>query len=673
MGWIRNGSGIGGLVFVGTMAYVHADPPGSLECGPEPDPGPSQVEKTEMEMGMGSSHEKNSAERGGLATTSAARSDEASQLGDGTPDEIFLAQEKHSDGRTKVGKGLESIGDLTADALQRLASAVGSVAKAPAAIMASAGGLGSNANSPTSTCGTPLMERVGRLETQMAMLDEKYISKTLATELMMSPHSHPTTPRSMEKLRTARSLLQETEAKGTLVERVQALEDRLDEYMERYDKDLSSIQSKLAHINTGKLSLAIQDSGELSPSGDEFHDADQLSVNLEPLEQNFFEEADLGSDVHGEVRGISLTPQDALVEEPLAAASTAEPAAEDGADERGTLFPPLDPQLGSSPEEPRNALAKEPSPTSPSAQFSESAGEDVSEKSGIAAAAEENPSLTSVVDKPEETLVKEPATATSTVVPPELEHGVDGGKSLTALSFSDPQLASTLEEPQGVIATEPLIAEESAKVEEPAVKESTAADRSGSELAGAESPLTSTVEEPQGSLVKEPLLPEASAKLEEPSAHENADAADKTDGGADKTVSAGAQSVLTSAVKEPQTDTVGAATEDKHVQREYQYKAAEDVKALDERPGSFTSFIKEPKPSGRKEKKKKEKKEKRQDGFTEEKGRTNSLRAEGKRDDTVLEGKGIRTNSLRSEEKSKQPFKHLRDRFRRAFKSNKDP
>jgi hypothetical protein len=57
-----------------------------------------------------------------------------------------------------------------------------------------------------------------------------------------------------------------------------------------------------------------------------------------------------------------------------------------------------------------------------------------------------------------------------------------------------------------------------------------------------------------------------------------------------------------------------------------------------QRPGSFTSFIPEPKPLGPKEKKKKEKKEKKQEGF--------------------------------AEEKSKQPFKHLRDRVKRAFKSN---
>lgn len=64
---------------------------------------------------------------------------------------------------------------------------------------------------------------------QMAILEEKYNSKALPTEFNLSPRSHPTTPRSMEKLRTARSLLQEMETKGTLVERVQILEDRLTE------------------------------------------------------------------------------------------------------------------------------------------------------------------------------------------------------------------------------------------------------------------------------------------------------------------------------------------------------------------------------------------------------------------------------------------------------------
>jgi hypothetical protein len=54
----------------------------------------------------------------------------------------------------------------------------------------------------------------------------------------------------VEKLRTARSLLQETETKGTLVERVQLLENRFTAYMEGNDKALSIIQSKLAHIDT---------------------------------------------------------------------------------------------------------------------------------------------------------------------------------------------------------------------------------------------------------------------------------------------------------------------------------------------------------------------------------------------------------------------------------------
>jgi hypothetical protein len=48
----------------------------------------------------------------------------------------------------------------------------------------------------------------------------------MTTELNSSPGLHPATPRTVEKLRTARSLLQETETKGTLVERVQLLENR---------------------------------------------------------------------------------------------------------------------------------------------------------------------------------------------------------------------------------------------------------------------------------------------------------------------------------------------------------------------------------------------------------------------------------------------------------------
>ena len=63
----------------------------------------------------------------------------------------------------------------------------------------------------------------------MTMLEEKYNSKTLASEFNLSPRSYPTTPRSTEKLRSARSLLQETEKRGTLVERVQILEDRITE------------------------------------------------------------------------------------------------------------------------------------------------------------------------------------------------------------------------------------------------------------------------------------------------------------------------------------------------------------------------------------------------------------------------------------------------------------
>ena len=120
----------GGLLVAGTMADVQTDPPGSLECVRDPDFGPSQDERTGLEVE--SSEEKFSAEGGGLATTEAARSDEATGLDGGSTDASPSPQEQYADGKTKVGKGLESVGNLTADAFQRIASAVGDVAKAPA-------------------------------------------------------------------------------------------------------------------------------------------------------------------------------------------------------------------------------------------------------------------------------------------------------------------------------------------------------------------------------------------------------------------------------------------------------------------------------------------------------------------------------------------------------------
>lgn len=63
----------------------------------------------------------------------------------------------------------------------------------------------------------------------MSMLEEKYNPKTISTEHNLSPNSQLVTPRTRERLRTARSLLRETESKGTLVERVSFLEARLTE------------------------------------------------------------------------------------------------------------------------------------------------------------------------------------------------------------------------------------------------------------------------------------------------------------------------------------------------------------------------------------------------------------------------------------------------------------
>lgn len=535
------------------MAYEHTDPPGSLDRALEPDhPESRHGKRTDLET-----REEASDEGRALAATEAASSDEA-------------------------GQGLESIGDLTANA--------SGVAKAPAVVMGNVGaGLGSHTS--TGAGGAPqLEERIGHLETQMT------------TELNSSPGLHPATPRTVEKLRTARSLLQETETKGTLVERVQLLENRFTAYMESNDKALSIIQSKLAHIDTSRLKPAVHDAAELeeSPSADEFHDAEQGSDNLESLEtlsdQKDFEELDgVGSDT------------------------------EDGAKSTGTtVLSSAEPQLASMVEEPQNVLGGE---SLPSARSSESAA---AERDGDIAA-EDSP-LTSTVEEPQET-VKEPVAAASTVELPESVQAGDGaGKSPDVLSSSEPQLASTIEEP---LAKEPSVAEASAKLGEPE-------DMPVKELL----PAASTVppsEPGQGdeagkspaelSSLEPAIAHEVSAKRGEPAAQE--------DGGAGKagSVLAGAEySPLAPAAEEAQSDPGGAVMEDKHVQRESEYKAAEDVKVSDERPGSFTRFIPEPKPLGPKEKKKKEKKEKKQDGF--------------------------------EEEKSKQPFKHLRDRVKRAFKSN---
>lgn len=281
------------------------------------------------------------------------------------------------------------------------------------------------------------------------------------------------------------------------------------QHMESIEGAFSTNQSKLAHIATGELkpeSLAVHDAGELheSPPGEEYHDADQGSVTLEPLEtleQKSVAEAGVSSDVLGETRRTSPTLQEALVEEPLPAAPIAESALEHSADKSTAVLPSSEPLLASSMEEPQNALAKEPSAAAPIAdQFS----------------AQDSP-LTSIVEKPQETLVKEPLAAARTVEPAELAQGDYAGKNATVVSYSEPQV-------------------------------------------------TSILEEPQGALTKEPLIAEASAKLEEPAAQ------------TDAPVFAGAGIPLTSRVEEPKNGTVGYVAQDKHVQKEFEHKAAEDVK-----------------------------------------------------------------------------------------------
>jgi hypothetical protein len=90
------------------MAYEHTDPPGSVDRAPEPDhPGSRHDERTDLET-----REEAPDEGRALAAAEAARSDVSP-----------------SDEKTKARQGLESIGDLTADAFHRVTSGE---AKAPA-------------------------------------------------------------------------------------------------------------------------------------------------------------------------------------------------------------------------------------------------------------------------------------------------------------------------------------------------------------------------------------------------------------------------------------------------------------------------------------------------------------------------------------------------------------
>ena len=68
---------------------------------------------------------------------------------------------------------------------------------------------------------------------QMDVLEQKYSPRGLAADLrspssLSSLFSSPSTPSSLQRrCRPAKSVLLETEAKGTLVERVQRLEERI--------------------------------------------------------------------------------------------------------------------------------------------------------------------------------------------------------------------------------------------------------------------------------------------------------------------------------------------------------------------------------------------------------------------------------------------------------------
>ncbi|XP_024386841.1 uncharacterized protein [Physcomitrium patens] len=277
------------------MAYVHKVPPGeSLEFVNEASPGSSQ-DDTVLESG-GESKQDQFVQKSFTGETGGGEAviSDAPQSGGGAPEmpvkEDSKPKEEGGQPETLVGKGLESIGDLVVDTLQPVATVVGRVAQAPTVIMANlVGGFDSkpeekdvavqeglqnvsspsspqtpqggdklNVYSPTSSRwtrlltprGTPILNRIEHLELQMSMLEEKYNPKTISTEHNLSPNSQLVTPRTRERLRTARSLLRETESKGTLVERVSFLEARLTEHMESIERTLSCIDSKLAGVDS---------------------------------------------------------------------------------------------------------------------------------------------------------------------------------------------------------------------------------------------------------------------------------------------------------------------------------------------------------------------------------------------------------------------------------------
>jgi hypothetical protein len=245
-------------------------------------------------------------------------------------------------------------------------------------------------------------------------------------------------------------------------------------------------------------SWAVHDAAELeeSQSGDEFHDAEQGSDNLEQLEtlseQKNFEELD----------GVD---------------SDAEPAPEDGSKSGTTVLPSVEPQLASTVEEPQNVFGGE---SLPSAQSSESAEKGAIERDGDIAA-EDSP-LTSSVEEPLET-VKEPVTAAISIVelPETVQAGDGAGKSPDVLSSSEPQL---VEEPQEALAKELSVAEASEKLGEPATQEKP-------EDMPVKEPLPEPVKGDDGgkspaelSFLEPSIAYETSAKRGEPAAQENGDA-----------------------------------------------------------------------------------------------------------------------------------------------------
>lgn len=152
------------------------------------------------------------------------------------------------------------------------------------------GGLGS----PTTPGGSPLLERLLQLEQHMDLLEQKFSPRGLAD--LSSPSSpsllsSPTTPSSLERrCRSAKCVLLETEAKGTLVERIQRLEKRISQHSMDLEKAFSSgrFSSSRPESRHGESNHSREEPEHLeSPSHrDSWSEAQEISNSQEAYDNN---------------------------------------------------------------------------------------------------------------------------------------------------------------------------------------------------------------------------------------------------------------------------------------------------------------------------------------------------------------------------------------------------